>query len=702
MNRLKLIWRKDLSVIVCLALCACFYSPELKGQFAIQEAPCHCPEILFKGAEIELNVVTSVSTGDRKGVALVLTGIEDNEVVLIDNPGIDSLRVYWVDEYTGYLDSLMMREFELYSSEQSQKGAFSWRREGIDQFFVSVWSVENIVLDLSVVDESRLSVLIRDRGHYVGIYIGLMLAMFVYNVFVGVSVRERVYLYYSGYVFFVALTQAVIHGYVYLYIGDELGFYSYKMLYLFGSLSGLFTLLFVTEFLKLRQTAPVWARVLMVIAAIDFVALLLALVGLERVSYNIIDGCAGGGSILVLLVAVLLVFRRVPSAKFFLIAWSLFLLSVLVFVLNDAGFLSRFVFTKYSMLFGSGVEVLLLSLALANRINVLTAEKKSSQQRALEVSRENERIIREQNLLLEEKVTERTSELEQSNRDLNDTLVSLQMTQAQLVEAEKMASLGQMTAGIAHELNNPINYVSSNIEPLRRDVHEVFDVLDGYKHFADTQSEAALDAARSLEDDIDLPFVKNEIGQLMSGIEEGAHRSAAIVRGLRIFSRLDEDTLKMANVNDGIESTLVILKSNYKEQCEVLRSLDEGLPDIECYPGKLNQVFMNMLTNAIQAVAERHDTSAERKVKIQTQTFDKHIEVLISDNGAGIPKDKQPRIFEPFFTTKKVGEGTGLGLSIVLGIIEQHKGEITLESEEGVGTTFRIRLPFRISQDRAE
>ncbi|MGC6533671.1 MAG: sensor histidine kinase, partial [Flavobacteriales bacterium] len=334
--------------------------------------------------------------------------------------------------------------------------------------------------------------------------------------------------------------------------------------------------------------------------------------------------------------------------------------------------------------------------ALADRINILTAEKKRSQNRALQVLKENERIVREQNALLEEKVQERTEELEKSNQDLNVAYKSLQTTQSQLVEAEKMAGLGQMTAGIAHELNNPINYVSSNVNPLKRDVDEVFQVLDEYQTFTKKhESDAEVGKIRSLEKELDLPFLRIEIGQLLKGIREGAERSAAIVKGLRTFSRLDEDTLKLADINDGLESTLVILKSNYKGQCEVVKELDPNLPQVECYPGKLNQVFMNILNNAIQATVDTNRDRESREVRVSTKTADGQLEVHIADNGAGMSEEVKSRIFEPFFTTKKVGEGTGLGLSIVLGIIEQHNGTIHVESAPGEGTEFVITLPLK-------
>jgi len=267
---------------------------------------------------------------------------------------------------------------------------------------------------------------------------------------------------------------------------------------------------------------------------------------------------------------------------------------------------------------GSAIEAILLSTALADRINTLRVEKEESQAYALKISRENETLIKEQNIMLEQKVQERTNELQSTNNQLNKTLDDLKDAQTQLVEAEKMASLGQLTAGIAHEINNPINFVKSNIKPLNLDIDDVFDVIDMYNVLHNTKEvpkiSQQLIKINEKQEEIDLPFVKQEIKQLIKGIEDGAERTAEIVRGLRTFSRLDESELKVANVHDGLNSTLILLRNNMPPYFRIERKfLAKG--DIECFPGKLNQVFMNILNNAIQAIEENGNpvTTHDRK-----------------------------------------------------------------------------------------
>ncbi len=276
-------------------------------------------------------------------------------------------------------------------------------------------------------------------------------------------------------------------------------------------------------------------------------------------------------------------------------------------------------------------------------------------------------------------------ELEKQKAKLEEAFEVLKRTQSQLVQAAKMASLGQLTAGIAHEINNPINFVSGNINPLRKDLSDIRALLMEVKKGQKTSSELA-----QLYREYDIDYLLEEIDQLAMGIEEGALRTKEIVAGLRNFSRLDEDTFKQADINEGINSTLALLRSAMRNKVEIHRDFGE-LPPVECLPGKLNQVFMNLLTNAIQAIEERGD------IFITTKLVEDRVQISIRDTGHGMPPEVVERIFEPFFTTKDVGQGTGLGLSITYGIIQRHNGTIEVHSEPGKGTEFIIRIPIRHS-----
>jgi len=263
-----------------------------------------------------------------------------------------------------------------------------------------------------------------------------------------------------------------------------------------------------------------------------------------------------------------------------------------------------------------------------------------------------------------------------------------------LVESEKMASLGQLTAGIAHEINNPINFVTANVEPLKRDIRDLLTLIDNYESLDPEQNISdQLEKIHLLTKELDLDYLKTEVDELIDGIGEGANRTAEIVKGLRNFSRLDEGDLKFANVNDGIQSTLTIL-DNELHSIEVNKQLVD-IDTIECYPGKLNQLFMNLLTNSIQAIRSKNVSGG--KIELRSKRIEDEIELRFKDNGIGMSEETKNRVFEPFYTTKDVGEGTGLGLSIAYSIVELHHGTIKVESVLGEGSEFIIRLPLKQS-----
>jgi signal transduction histidine kinase len=289
------------------------------------------------------------------------------------------------------------------------------------------------------------------------------------------------------------------------------------------------------------------------------------------------------------------------------------------------------------------------------------------------------------------------SQIQKAYSDLDLAHRKLQNAQTQLVTSEKMASLGQLTAGIAHEINNPVNFISGNIAPLRQDVEDVLSLVDAYEEAVRTHHLGDLFASvQQRRDDLDLDYLKEEMASLLRGIEEGASRTTEIVRGLRNFARMDEDDLKTFDVHSGLNSTLILLR-NKCENISVVRDYDE-IPEIEGLPGKLNQVFMNLLVNSIQSIREKEIQTGipggEIRVSTELMAEQNLIKIRFSDTGTGIPDAIRDKIFDPFFTTKDVGEGTGLGLSISLGIVRQHDGRIEVEETSEAGTTLAITLPM--------
>jgi two-component system NtrC family sensor kinase len=292
---------------------------------------------------------------------------------------------------------------------------------------------------------------------------------------------------------------------------------------------------------------------------------------------------------------------------------------------------------------------------------------------------------------------ERIIELEQALAAQNR---ALREAQAALVQTEKLASLGQLAAGMAHEINNPIAYVANNLAVLRRDVPAALQVLDMYRQGREPLRSVAPEIvaeAERLEADIDLPYIRDSLPRLFERSLDGLARVRDIVKNLRDFARLDEADFKEADLNAALRSTLEIAGHEVKKKTIDLRTHFAELPPVLCHPGKINQVFLNVFMNALQA------SQTGGVVEVRTRTDEKTpggVVIEVQDNGCGIKPEHLSHIFDPFFTTKPVGQGTGLGLSVSYGIIRDHGGSIEVESEVGRGTLFRIRLPLRPTKRR--
>ncbi len=303
-----------------------------------------------------------------------------------------------------------------------------------------------------------------------------------------------------------------------------------------------------------------------------------------------------------------------------------------------------------------------------------------------------EQELQELNKNLERMVRERTNELENSHEALKKAYVDLQNAQEQLVQTEKMASLGQLVSGIAHEIKNPLNFIYGNTNFLADYTQKLQSLLESYDRLQ-SLSPGDRSAMERLKETMHYSFIREDLKTLIDNFTEGARRINTIVSDLRTFSRMDTDTISEIDLHASLEMSLNLLRNQYRNRIEIHREYGD-IPKIQGYSGKLSQVFMNLLSNAFHAVKEKGE------VWIRTRSSNGTVEVEIEDNGTGIQREHLKRIFEPFFTTKPVGQGTGLGLSISYGIIEQHHGKIHVASTPDKGSTFTVRLP--VFQERGE
>ena len=287
---------------------------------------------------------------------------------------------------------------------------------------------------------------------------------------------------------------------------------------------------------------------------------------------------------------------------------------------------------------------------------------------------------------LEAEVTARTKELKAAYSEL-------QSTQAMMVHSEKMKSLGELVAGIMHEINNPINFIYGNMTHLDNYSKDLVKIVDEYSDLDKELSEDLQKKYKSLKEELDYDFIKSDIPDLIKSCKEGAERAKNIIQDLKSFSRFEESAISSINIEKEIDTCLTILYNKYKNRITIHKEFPENMPTVEAYGGQLNQVFMNILDNAIGAIERNGD------IWIRALFTNNNVRIEIEDNGSGMDEETKQKVFNPFFTTKPVGQGTGLGMSITYKVIKNHNGNIEIESKQGIGTKFIITLPLSINRE---
>ncbi len=508
------------------------------------------------------------------------------------------------------------------------------------------------------------------------IFAGIVFIMLFYNLMIYFITRETNYLYYLGYNFFILF-------YVYALSGDAIALffkdasYEQNLVLLSGILALMAYVAFGRSVLEIRKHFPFWDKVFVVVILLALLSAVLTLVNLTIIAIPICFTIAIIAYTGILVIAFRLAMRNNSTARYFVIASGFYIVMLQFSFSQMLGLIPDSIFGLHANNFtqiGICVELTLFSLALGTKINEMRREAYEAQQLLLAASLENEKIVKNQNLVLEQKVQERTGEL-------NKTLSELKATQNQLILNEKMVSMGQMMAGIAHEIKNPLNFVNNFSELSAELVEEI----------AQTPDQNEKD---SLLQDLKTNLLK---------INQHGKRADSIVATMLLHSRDSGGERSETNINslcnefadlayEGMKSNIPGLTT------ELIKSFDNGIPKLLVMQQDLSRVILNLLNNAFYAVHQRAklaDKSFQPQVKISTGLNGNNVFIAISDNGTGMKADIVKKVFEPFFTTKPTGEGTGLGLSISFDIVKAHGGELKLDSTEGEGTTFTILLPIK-------
>ena len=664
------------------------YLEDKKGKLTIQDVKAVSPD------QFLLNEMDVFNFGFTKSTYWLKTTVQNgttvNELMFeIGQTNTDIVELYFDDQVQVVSDLTKFSDRAIKDPKPIFKMPI--KPGQTKEVYIKVKGQDELVIPIHVSSTQTIQSKGQVRETLFGLFAGILAVMILYNLFLFLSLRTSIYFFYVINILPLFIGQSSLVGYANKFFWPNSNFWPDHAVVIFPLLSIIFGLIFMSRFINLKRNMPwsIWA--INVFIAVSVIGIGFSLIGQTAIASIILNANGMVSALVIITICAVLTRRKVSSAKFVLVAWTIFLIGVILYVMRSLNILSYSLLTNYSMPIGAAIETVLLSFALADRINMLKKQREESQRLMLMEVKKNNDLTRNQNKVLEEKVKKRTEELEVMNLDLQDTLSNLKSTQGHLVEAEKMASLGQLTAGIAHEINNPINYVSSNVEPLRQDLGDILTILNGYKEFAKDSDLPEMKALLTQEEELDIDYAIKEMHELLGGIEEGAKRTSEIVTGLKNFSRTDDDEAQSADINNGIQSTITILKSEMKD-IETVIELG-SIPHIKCYLGKLNQVFMNLIDNAIDAIRDRYEDPTQGVLTVKTMHVDDKVVITMADNGCGMPEEVKNSIFDPFFTTKDVGKGTGLGLSITYGIMEKHNGHISVESEPNVGTTFTIELP---------
>ncbi|HMX38807.1 MAG TPA: 7TM diverse intracellular signaling domain-containing protein [Saprospiraceae bacterium] len=585
--------------------------------------------------------------------------------------GIDSLDVFTINEngelnvrHTGAKRHLMTRDLKrghiALNIGQSPKDVYISLK--------SSWMINTLV---SISTLIPLSNKYYGRDTFNGICMGILLAMALYNLFLYFSVRERLYLYYFAYIILALVMVAELNSTYRFFIGWGQAQGLRELTFIMG-------IIFSMRFLNTRNTIPWGHKLLWSLIVLFILYGACSLLGLKDYLIRIYQLPAVISIFLIPTLAFLAYRRGNKSALFFFIAWFFLLVSGFITVLTTNGIIPFTFWTNSVFAIGTCLETILLAFALAYRLKTYRDESKSAQELAIQRLEENERLVKEQNKVLEENVLERTAELQHS-------LEALKATQNQLIQSEKLASLGELTAGIAHEIQNPLNFVNNF-------------------------SELSVDLVKDLKDeigktDLDKAYIEELFDDLSSNQEKINHhgkRASSIVKGMLEHSRASTGERTLTDINQLADEYLRLsyhgLRAKDKNfNADFKTDFETPLPKIAVVPQDIGRVLLNLFNNAFYAAYEKSKQAKGENyvpsVIVSTQQLGNIIEIRVKDNGTGMPEAVKAKIFQPFFTTKPTGQGTGLGLSLSYDIVVKgHGGSFEVQTTEGAGTEFIIRL----------
>ncbi len=616
--------------------------------------------------------------------------------VELGNPALDTIEVYEqvpgdeiVVHYMGSWVPFGQRQTE----HLKYLSVLHTRNSSPHTFYIRVRHSKGTQFPLMIGTFSAFSKKASQDNLFSGAYYGLILAMIFYNLFIYFSLKDVAYIYYVFYIFFMGLLNAVLMGHAFKFLWPSLPVVnSYTdIIAIFVGFSGI---LFVIHFLETKNNTPSFHKLFKVLAVLYLVSIVPIATGHPMTGTIIVEMLSLVVILSFFICAIVSIRRGYKPARFFLIAWSFLLLSVVIFIFKDFVIIPYHALTANALPIGSAIEALLLSMALANRINLYKKEKETAHQEAIVALSEKKKLITEQNVTLEKQVALRTREIKDKHDELLTALDSLRHTQAQLIQKEKMASLGELTAGIAHEIQNPLNFINNFSDVTEELVNEIMEATNG--------------TGSVQENNINFDRLDN-LKKNIRIINEHGKRAEAIVKNMLQHSQPHKGELEPTGINELIREYLNLSYLGFKTKngdlsVKLVTQLDPQIGKIELVPQDMARVFLNLFNNAFYSLNEKRNQAVpgyEPELSVTTCLKGQAVEIRIRDNGTGISPAIINKIFQPFYTTKPAGTGTGLGLSLSFDVVAKaHGGQLDVESVPGEFAEFIITLPMQTQRQK--
>jgi len=559
--------------------------------------------------------------------------------------------------------------------------------------FLRVQSGEQLLVPLQVGTHQTILEATNLKNLLSGIYYGIILIMLLYNMFIYISVKDINYLYYIIYVFFVGLTQACIQGYSFQYLWPDSPQIAIQSMYWVPSLVGIAALIFVKNFLNLKKNYTLGNKVLNGLIVIYLLSCVLSSFDFFNLSQSLIQLNAMTVSIYLLNVGIILHRKGYRPARFFLIAWTAFLISVCLYILKTFDLIPHNTFTYYILHIGSALETLLLSFALADRINILKEEKETAQAEELKQREEKQEILLQQADTLKYKVKEATTELRNKNNKLEIAYRRIEAAEVELIQKEKISALGLMAAGTSHEFNNAntsiqlaVDVITLNTDLQEKYTHKIDGILSQASNL-----EPQLTELETFKREIEYNSIHGDIKDAINKANKGLKKIAVNTKKLKDFSKIDNEGWVITNVNEDLINLSDLWKSNLGA-IKLNLDLNEQVPRLNCNAQMINDCFKSVLQNSIESIKEKSTPNEVGEISIKTGLIAACIVISFEDNGTGMTKEVQERAFDMYFTTKGA-QKTGTSLTVVKSTLIAHSGHIEIDSKINIGTTVSLIIP---------